>query len=240
MLTGSLPPLASGPGRLPEPPDLLLLLICALALCLCHFLGLFSLLFGKTTALLVALLVRYAVAFSAAFLSHAAGECGVSSILVGSNTGAALALALALAALGAAVWSGSFLGGHIDTGTRFPLVAKLAFCAMTAVSVYLGELGTTPPSELLANYWGAQRLNLDEMYALQDGPSALSYMVRVWHGVFFPSTLLTGAWILLHQRCYSAFVAVVHAAHACLLLLFLTALLWGPRLCCAARQAHTE
>jgi hypothetical protein len=226
------------------PPELFFaaaLLFCALLLYVLHLLGLFSILFGCTSASTVALLVRLAVAFSAASLSHTVGECGESSILVGSDTGAATALALAAAALGAAVWSGSFVGGHLRTATRFPLLAKLAFCATLAVSVGLGELGTTPPSELLANYWNTQRLSLRQVAALLMDPTrALADAPRAWLGLIFPSPLLTSAWILLHQRCFTAFVVAVHAAHALLALTFLAALLWGPRLCCAARKTRTE
>jgi hypothetical protein len=207
----------------------------AAALYLLNLLGVLSLLFGAGAALLAALAARFAAAYAAALLAHASGQCGSGSILVGSATGAAPALALAALALGAAAWCGSFLGGHLrHTPTRHPLLARAALAAALAGCCALGELGSTPPAELLANYWGAQRLSAREAAGL------LGDTARAWRNVFSPSPLLTGAWVLLHQRCFAAFVVGAWAAHALLALVLGAAFLWGPRLCCGARKAHGE
>lgn len=208
-------------------------LLTAAALFLLNLLGVLSLVYGCGAALVVALLVRFSTAYAGAYLAHAAGECSAGSILVGAASGRVPAAALAALGLCAAVWSGSFLGGHLRTRTRYPLVARVLCAGALAACIGVGELGTTPPAELLSNYWRLQGLGAGEAAALlRDTPQA-------WHEIFYPSPLLTSAWILLHQRCFTAFVVAAHAFSGLLALLFLVALCMGPRLCCR-RKAHTD
>ena len=219
-----------------------------LAVYILHALGVLSLFFGLSAALTVALCLRFAVAYTAAYHAHAAGACGGGAILVGGDAGAAPALALALTALVLAAWSGCFVSGNLCLGTRFPALARLVFAASLACCMALFALGTTPYEELLESYWSAQRLvnywrtlTLSTTKAdvlLQDAQRVLGDAPRAVRDALFPSPLLTSAWALLHPRCHASFVLAARAALALLALPFLTTLACGLCLRRASRKAH--
>ena len=101
---------------------------------------------------------------------------------------------------------------------RHPWLARLSFGLVLAACIAQGELGTIPSTELLANYWAAQKVQ------------GLEALLRVSAAeVFNPSPLLTGAWVLLHQGCFKAYVIAAYSCNAALGLCFLVGALSGQR-----------
>ena len=199
-------------------------LLIALACYILNLLGVISILVGSGAAALLALLCRLATAYAAALAAHSLGHCGAGSILVGGQSAPLKTAALALLAGCAAVWGGRFLCGHAPSRTRYPWLARLSFGLALAACIAQGELGTTPPTELLANYWSAQRVQ---------GLAALQQMRAA--EMLNPNPLLTGAWVLLHQSCFKAFVIAAYSCSAALGLCFLVGALRGGQ-----RKAHGD
>jgi hypothetical protein len=209
-------------------------IVSGLAVYVLNRVGVVSLLYGGGIALLLALPARLATAYAAALLAHASGQCGERSILASEDAGAAPALALGALALGAAAWGGGFLGGHLRTRTRYPLLARLACAAALAGVVALRELAVVPPAELLSNYWTLQRLTPREAAVL------LADTRRGWRRLLFPDLQPANAWAAEHQACFATFSAAAAAATAALACVLAAAAWAGPWLCCGASGSSSS
>jgi hypothetical protein len=184
----------------------------AASLCLLWYSGFFSIIFGALLALIPIFAFRLAIPYTAGAIAVFSGVCGTAEILVDSNNvGVLRTMLYFFFACISSYTTASFL--RSKPPTMHGVLARVSAALVLAGAIASFELAFTPSLEFLANYWALQRL---------------TFPLDLWTvlgSTFYPSTLVTRSWSLMHSSCFSVFATATQVTNAIFLLCFLAGLL---------------
>lgn len=185
---------------------------------------------GALVALLPIFAVRLAVPYSAGTIAHFSGVCGgMSDILVNSEFTGVVGVTTIIFFLFACL-SSFCVAWFIRSRptTLHGILARASTALVLAGAILTFELVFTPSLEFLSNFWALQRFSvkITPHFILSppsQGPPD-EVLWAVFRSIFYPSTLVTRSWSLIHASCFSVFTKASQLANAIFLLCFLAGL----------------